>query len=203
MTEVRDPSAPLDATAVHICVDMQRLFAEKTDWHMPWLERVLPNVERLVAPHPERTIFSRFVPARQVGEGTGTWKGYYERWPTMTVEALGEDMVDLVPSLQRFVPPGQTVDKHVYSPWLETDLHQRLQERGIKTLLVTGGETEVCVLATVLGAVDLGYKVVLATDALCSSADETHDALLTVYKQRYGQQVEAATTDAILERWSR
>ncbi|MCS3931992.1 hypothetical protein M2175_007023 [Bradyrhizobium elkanii] len=26
--------------AVHICVDMQRMFAESTDWKMPWLPRV-------------------------------------------------------------------------------------------------------------------------------------------------------------------
>ena len=31
-------------TAVHLCVDMQRMFAEATEWQMPWLERVLPNI---------------------------------------------------------------------------------------------------------------------------------------------------------------
>ena len=31
-------------TAVHLCVDMQRMFAEGTEWKMPWLERVLPNI---------------------------------------------------------------------------------------------------------------------------------------------------------------
>ena len=31
-------------TAVHICVDMQRMFTEGTEWKMPWLERVLPNI---------------------------------------------------------------------------------------------------------------------------------------------------------------
>jgi hypothetical protein len=41
-----------------------------------------------------------------------------------------------------------------------------------------------------------------ATDALCSSSDETHDALLTVYENRYSQQVEAVTTDVILKNWT-
>jgi len=31
---------------VHISVDMQRMFAEGTEWKMPWLERVLPNIVR-------------------------------------------------------------------------------------------------------------------------------------------------------------
>jgi hypothetical protein len=57
------------------------------------------------------------------------------------------------------------------------------------TLVISGGETDVFVLA-VLGAGDLGYRVVLATDALCSSSDETHDALLTSYESRFSEQIE-------------
>ncbi len=57
------------------------------------------------------------------------------------------------------------------------------------------------VLAAVLDAVDRGYRVVVATDALCSSSDQTHDASLAVYRNRYGQQVETATTDLILAHW--
>ncbi len=57
-----------------------------------------------------------------------------------------------------------------------------LRGRGADSLVITGAETDVCVLAAVLDAVDLGYRVVLATDARCSSSDETHDALLTLYR---------------------
>ncbi len=53
----------------------------------------------------------------------------------------------------------------------------------------------VCVLAGVLGAVDRGYRVVVPTDALCSSSDRTHDALLTLYRERYGQQVETVPSE--------
>jgi nicotinamidase-related amidase len=49
--------------------------------------------------------------------------------------------------------------------------------------------------------VDRGYRVVIPTDALCSSSDRTHDALLTLYRERYGQQVETVTTDELLEAW--
>ncbi|MET4308011.1 hypothetical protein ABIC01_000989 [Bradyrhizobium sp. RT4b] len=30
---------PVGAEAIHLCVDMQRMFAEDTDWKMPWLPR--------------------------------------------------------------------------------------------------------------------------------------------------------------------
>jgi nicotinamidase-related amidase len=192
---------PLTDTCLHICVDMQRLFAEDTDWHTPWMGRVLPNVVRIAAAHPAQTIFTRFIPAEEPGQGRGTWRRYYEKWESMTVSRLGRDMVELVPELARFVPPARTVDKHVYSPWLERELDNVLRGTKIDTLVVSGGETDVCVLATVLGAVDRGYRIVVATDALCSSTDETHDAMLTLYHNRYGQQVETVTTDTVLENW--
>ncbi len=70
------------------------------------------------------------------------------------------------------------------------------------TLVITGVETDVCVLGAVLGAVDLGYRVVVPTDAICSSSDRTHDALLTLYRERYGQQVETVTSEALLRSWN-
>ena len=63
-----------------------------------------------------------------------------------------------------------------------------------RTVIITGGETDVCVLATMLGAIDWGFRVILVTDALCSSADKTHDAMMDVYMNRFGEQVETVTT---------
>lgn len=180
---------------------MQRLFAEETDWYMPWMKRVCPVVERVVAHAPDRTIFTRFIPAAHPGEGRGTWRHYYRRWASMTLERVGAEMVELMPELRRFVPPAEVVDKHVYSPWIKTDLQSRLARRETDTLIITGGETDICVLATVLGAIDRGYRVVIALDALCSSSDSAHDASMRVYLTRFGQQVETATVDVVLGAW--
>ncbi|WP_281407382.1 isochorismatase family cysteine hydrolase [Methylobacterium sp. P1-11] len=199
--EAPSPGGSLGKGCVHLCVDMQRMFAEPTDWQTPWMNRVLPQVCRLAAAHPERTIFTRFIPAARPGEGRGTWSSYSQRWATMTRERLAPEMIDLVPDLARLAPAAEVVDKTVYSPWLETDLDARLRARDVDTLIVTGAETDVCVLAAVLGGVDLGYRIVLATDALCSSCDEAHDALLLMYRMRYGHQVETMSTAEILDRW--
>ncbi len=180
---------------------MQRLFAEDTEWRTPWMPKVVPQVRSLVAAWPGRTVFTRFVPAERPGQGVGTWRRYYERWAGMTLERLGREMVELIPDLAAFVPPAVVFDKRVYSPWYESALHAELQRQSVDTLVVSGGETDVCVLSTVLGAIDRGYRIVIATDALCSSSDEAHDALLTVYETRYSQQVEAVTTEVILEAW--
>ncbi|MGO4175585.1 cysteine hydrolase family protein [Bosea sp. TAF32] len=82
------------------------------------------------------------------------------------------------------------LDKRVYSPWTAA-LDRFVSEKHVSS---SGGETDVCVLATVLGAIDRGLRVVLVTDALCSSADSTHDALMELYLNRFSEQIEASTT---------
>ena len=192
---------PPGERAVHICVDMQRMFAEGTDWKMPWLPRVLPNIVAITSAHPERTVFTRFIPAEKPGHGIGTWRRYYERWASMTIDQIGREMVGLVPELAAYVPPARVFDKHVYSPWTGTDLHRQLRGAGIDTVIITGGETDVCVLSTMLGAIDWGFRVILVQDALCSSADETHDAMMSVYMSRFAEQVETVATETFLEHW--
>lgn len=180
---------------------MQRLFAPGTDWGLDWMPRVLPEIVRLCELGPERTIFTRFIPARRSGEGKGVWRDYYRRWASMTLEALGAEMVGLVPELARFVPPATTLDKPVYSPWWGGGLHRRLDAGGVDTLVVTGGETDMCVLATVLGAVDLGYRTILVRDAVCSSSDENHEAMLELFANRYRQHVEVGAAAEVAELW--
>jgi len=189
-------------SSIHICVDMQRLFAEETEWQTPWMLRVLPQVVTLVEAHPNRTLFTRFIPLENPAQGTGTWRRYYEHWSSMTLGKLGRERVELVPELSAFVPPARVFDKRVYSPWLFGNLHGQLQKQSIDTLIISGGETDVCVLSTVLGGVDRGYRIVLVKDALCSSSDETHDALLRVYESRFGQQIEVRLVEEVLSMWS-
>jgi nicotinamidase-related amidase len=51
-------------------------------------------------------------------------------------------------------------------------LIEHLRQREADALIVSGSETDICVLATVLDAVDLGYRVIVVRDAVCSSSDE-------------------------------
>ena len=56
-------------------------------------------------------------------------------------------------------------------------------------------------LATVLDAVDIGYRVIVVRNAICSSSDEGHEMLMRLYDTRYTEQVETANAEAILARW--
>ena len=193
---------PLGDGAVHLCVDMQNMFAGPTDWHTPWMARVLPNVERIVRRDPARTVFTRFIPARNADAAEGTWRRYYRHWHGMTLDALDPAMMELMPPLADYLPLAEVIDKTSYGPWLDGALDRCLARRGADTLVVTGGETDVCVLGAVLGAVDRGYRVVVAVDALCSASDEMHDAIVMLYASRYDRQVETASTDEVLENWA-
>jgi nicotinamidase-related amidase len=192
---------PLTDKTVHLCIDMQRIFSREGLWATPWMERVRPIVKSLAVRFPERTVFTRFITPVRPQELPGTWQRYYERWHAATRERLDAQSLELLPELAPLAPPATVIDKTRYSAFCESALHSHLQGRGADGLIVTGSETDVCVLATVLDAVDLGYRVILVRDAVCSSSDEGHDALLTVYHRRYSEQIETADAQTILSRW--
>lgn len=201
MTEDGLVHGPLGPGCLHVCVDMQALFFPGAPWGMPWMERILPAVEAIVKSHARRTVFTRFIPARNVETAIGAWKRYYRKWEPLTLERITPEKLELAPALARFVPPARILDKQVYSPWVGTQLDALVAASGTQTLVITGGETDVCVLATVLGAIDRGFRVVVASDAICGSADDTHDAAIVLYASRFGEQVEIASIEKILEEW--
>jgi nicotinamidase-related amidase len=192
---------PLTDRMVHLCVDMQRLFSADGPWPTPWLERVLPVVAELAGRFPGRTVFTRFITPRRPEDMPGTWRDYYEKWREATRQHLEPALLELLPPLARLVPPAIVIDKSRYSAFAEPELLAHLRERGADGLIVTGSETDLCVLATVLGAVDHGYRVVLVRDGVCSSSDAGHDALLELYERRFSVQIETADAATILRAW--
>jgi nicotinamidase-related amidase len=182
---------------------MQRIFASGGLWPAPWMERVLPVVTELAGRFPERTIFTRFITPERPEAMPGMWQLYYQRWKAATREELDPSWLELLDPLRRLVPPARVIEKMRYSAFANSTLLSHLQERRADGLIVTGSETDVCVLATVLDAVDLGYRVIVVHDGICSSSDAGHDALLKVYHDRYSQQIETADAEAVLRDWPR
>lgn len=192
---------PIGAQTAHLSIDMQNLFAEETEWKTPWMARVRPVVASIARHRPERTVFTRFIPPRHPEEAEGVWQRYYERWRTFTQAEADPRLFELVPELAALVPPARTVDKRVYSPFHGPELLRILRQWAIDTLVITGAETDVCVGASVFAAMDYGFRVILIRDAVCGSADETHDALMKVYADRFSQQVELVDADVVLHNW--
>jgi nicotinamidase-related amidase len=75
-----------------------------------------------------------------------------------TREVLDPTSLHLLEPLAEFVPPAMVIYKPVYSAFLGSTLRQTLMERDADGLIVTGAETDVCALATVLDAIDLDIQ---------------------------------------------
>jgi nicotinamidase-related amidase len=193
---------PLTETARHLCIDMQRMFGKDGPWATPWIDRVLPVVHELASRFPERTVFTRFITPAKPTDMPGLWRRYYERWIQTTRDVMDPQLLELLEPLARLVPPATVLDKSRYSAFCLTPLHQMLQQRGVDTLLFSGSETDVCVLSTIMDAVDLGYRSIIVRNGICSSSDDGHDSMMTLYEQRFTEQVETADAEEILARWS-
>lgn len=74
-------------------------------------------------------------------------------------------------------------------------------EKHVRTVIVSGAETDVCVLSTVLDAVNIGFRVVIVEDALCSSSDVGHDALMTMYRTRFNEQIDLVKAECLRDIW--
>lgn len=165
------------------------------------MERVLPCVARLVQHAPARTVFTRFITPHDPEDRPGLWQTYYRKWRHVTRGPLPAQMLDLVPALAKFAPPAVVFEKGVYSAFASGALHGFLQQHHVNSLIVTGSETDVCVASSVFAAIDHGYRVIIVRDGVCSSSDESHDAIMGFYRNRLTIQVEVAESSEIIAAW--
>lgn len=192
---------PLGAKAALVVVDMQRIFAEETEWRVPDLLRIVPAVAALVSARAGSTLFTRFVTPPSCADASGRWRQYYRRWASVTLERMPAEMLDLVPELMSLAQSGTICDKATFSAFADGTLPHVLVERGVDTLVLAGIETDVCVLATAIGAVDRGYRVVVAADAVTSGSLAAHRAVIDRVLPRFAEQIEVATAAQIEAAW--
>ena len=186
--------------AVHLCIDMQNIFAPGAFGDA--LDGAGPADHRLdrFALSGQNDLHALYH-APGSGRPAGTWRSYFRSLATGDPQHLAPSALELVPALARFVPPAAVIDKPAYSAFSNPGLASLLIDKNIGTVVITGAETDVCVLSTVLSAVDLGFKVVIVEDALCSSSDVGHDALMTMYRTRFHGQVDLMTAQELAEFW--
>jgi nicotinamidase-related amidase len=193
------PLAALGPDAVHVVVDMQRLFAEDTSWHVARLPEIIPAIGRLVTHRPRRALYTRFVTPPDLGAARPNWRDYYRHWPQVIGDRLLPGMLDLVAPFE--ADAAQIVDKEGFSAFSGPDFLPRLGALGAGTLVLSGVETDVCVLATALEAVDRGFRVVIAVDAVTSFSPAGHRAALDHVLPRYEHLIQMAAAADILAAW--
>jgi nicotinamidase-related amidase len=193
--------APISADAVHVVVDMQRLFAEDTGWGVPTIESVLPNILRLVDHRPGRALYPRFVTPKNAESADGNWKAFYRRWPQVMQDKLSPALFDLMAPLAAKAPAEAQIDKPGFSAFSTLDFAKALARLKAGPLVLSGVETDACVLATAFDAVDRGHRVIVASDAVTSFSLEAHRATLDHLYPRFAPLIDVATTAEIIGSW--
>ena len=194
---------PLGAAAVHVGIDMQRIFAEATEWRVATLLTIVDPILRVARAHPAETIFTRFITPHRLEEASGAWRRYYERWSSVLQGRMDPALLDLVEPLLALVPPAEVCDKTTFSAFHSKEFLASLERRRTDTLVLTGAETDVCVLGTAFDAVDRGYRVIVVADAVTSLSPDGHRATLDAVFARLDQQIEVATVEDVLAAWPR
>jgi nicotinamidase-related amidase len=160
---------------------------------------ILASTCRISLPRPASG--PRFITPVSADDRPGRWQRDFARWDCATQPRLPPGALDIVSPLARFIPPATVIDKPGYSAFFASSLQSFLAEKSINTLIISGSETDVCVLATVLDAVDRGFRVIVVEDRLCNSSDQGHDALMMLYRTRFTEQIELLALDAVLDLW--
>ena len=94
--------------------------------------------------------------------------------------------------------PGELViKKHRYSAFVGTELENILQQKGIKTLIMTGVSTNVCVESTARDAFMRDYYVVFLEDCTAAGSKEVHESSLRNIQRHFGVVVGSADVAGI------
>ncbi|NHO33934.1 cysteine hydrolase family protein [Acetobacter fallax] len=176
------------------CIHMQNMFREKTPWRAPWMPHILPNVVDIVKRNTRKTVFTRFIPPQSADDARGAWREYYEHWHEMTRAEIDRHLLELVPELGGFASSDNVFEKNSYSAWRSGEFRHYVRRYDPTAIVLTGGETDICVLFTALEAIDRGYKTVVISDASYSSMDEMHDTILDFYTTRFTNQLLTLST---------
>lgn len=94
----------------------------------------------------------------------------------------------------------EVVEKHCYSAFHGTALHGLLQARGIRTLVMTGVATNVCVDSTLRAGFFHGYYIVMPPDCVGSANQALHEATVHGVEAIFGEVPDSSEVVALWER---
>jgi len=109
--------------------------------------------------------------------------GGYTKLPACAAGAWGGDFYDDV----RPLPTDPVVSKHRYSAFHNTDLDTILRAHGIRTLIMTGVATNVCVETAARDGFMRDYYIVMVEDGTASYSIEEHRMAISNIDRYFGQ----------------
>ena len=90
------------------------------------------------------------------------------------------------------------ITKHRYSAFIATDLDMLLRARGVKSLLITGVGTGMCVFHTLTVGFMLDYYITLVEDCCATTyGPEAHNEAVALVRKHYGRIASSADVMSI------
>jgi len=86
----------------------------------------------------------------------------------------GSVEAEIIPELSPFLNRATVIETTHYSAFFNTDLDQRLQQKGAAHLIFCGVCTDICVMHTVADAHYRGYEIEVRKDCVTSFDEEAH-----------------------------
>lgn len=168
-----------------------RGIARELEEYHAQIEQVVPNVIRLVRAcraHRIPILFTRLVAATCGSVAaqaaiTGFWA------------PAGSQEADFLPGL-RPMDTEEVIDRTTTGAFWGTDLDARLRRHGTRYLVVGGIQALGAVEQTARAAADLGYGVIVVSDACAADTWANHGTVMT---QLVGGLIRVRTTQAVLE----
>ena len=163
-------------------------------------------------------IRTRIVPATAAARGAGLPIIYAtnyladitdqsSEWRKLWLRTLGKDVLqtwaepsDVLTYLPEIAPSegDHVVRKQHYSGFLETNLHELLQELGVHYLFLAGFDARICVAATATDALAHDYGVIVLRDAIATTEIDEARGRRPAYEQavRYIESCTGYTTES-------
>ena len=173
----------------HIVVDLQNGFMGQGQVaEVPMARTIVPNVNRISAALRAAGGAVVYLQHTMDAEAVRTWPVFFEHF-CGTPEHRARTIETFTPgnpghalwSELDVVQQDLVLIKRRFGAFVHgsSDLHARLQERGIDTLVISGTLSQVCCEATARDAMMMNYKVFFITDACATLTDAEHGGTLS------------------------
>ena len=106
-------------------------------------------------------------------------------YPNVQEQVVGSRWTELADGLEP-QPGDHVLPKKRYGAFSGNDLAFLLRNLDVETLVLTGVETEICVLATAYHAFNEDYRVVVARDGTAGLEDDLAEAALRIVEREVG-----------------
>ena len=98
-------------------------------------------------------------------------------------------------------PDEPVIRKRWYDGFAGTELDGALRARDVTSLVITGTMTDICVLATVVGAFNREYRITVVADGVATLWPEIQRATLDIVGRAFGRVVSSKEVLDTMSAW--